>query len=104
MVMATWRAKCWLGSSAGYQELEVQANTLNGAKQQLERVYGAEQITNLREVRSGSSSLGSAVNSGGTVMLLAALFVIWLIVKCWWIVIPVGAILGVLYYFGVKDD
>ena len=41
--MATWRAECWLGSSAGRQTLEVQANTIHGAKEQLERVYGAEQ-------------------------------------------------------------
>lgn len=48
--MATWQAQCWLGSAAGYQTLEVQANTYSGAEQQLRRIYGAEQIINLRQV------------------------------------------------------
>lgn len=39
--------------------LTVQANTIGGAKEQLERQYGAQQIINLREInpgRGGSSS------------------------------------------------
>ncbi len=64
--MATWRAKCWLGTSVGYQELEVQANTLSGAKQQLERVYGAEQIINLHQVSNSSSSSGSSSSGDGS--------------------------------------
>lgn len=53
-----------MGSSVGYQELEVQANTLNGAKQQLERVYGAEQIVNLHQVSNSSSSSGGGDGAG----------------------------------------
>ena len=102
--MATWRANCWLGSSAGYQELEVQANTLNGAKQQLERVYGAEQISNLREVRSGSSSSSSDTDVTGYLIIGAGLFGIWLIVQYWWIVIPVAVIIGILAYIGMKEE
>ena len=90
--MATWRAKCWLGSSSGYQELEVQSNTLNGAKEQFERIYGAEQIINLREVRSGSSSSSSSGDVGGYLVLGAILFGIWLVVEYWWIVVPLAAI------------
>jgi hypothetical protein len=97
--MATWRAKCWLGSSSGYQELEVQSNTISGAKEQFERIYGAEQIINLREVRSSSSSLSSSGDTGGYLILGAILFGIWLIVEYWWIVVPLAAILlfGWLY-------
>ena len=39
-----WTAKCWMGSSSGYVDIEVNASSINGAKEQLERVYGAEQI------------------------------------------------------------
>lgn len=48
--MATWKATCWLGQQMGYQTLEVQASSLAGAEQQLRRIYGAEQIINLRRV------------------------------------------------------
>ena len=54
--MAKWTAKCWLGSGSGYVDLEVDAATLNGAREQLKSIYGAEQIINLREIRSSSSS------------------------------------------------
>lgn len=101
--MATWRAKCWLGSSVGYQELEVQANTLNGAKQQLERVYGAEQIINLHEVHDGGSSSSDSGDVGGYLIIGAVLFAIWLVVEYWWIVLPVSLVLGVLYFLGTRE-
>jgi len=95
--MAIYRAKCWLGSSSGYQELEVQSNTMYGAKEQFERIYGAEQIINLREVRSGGSSSGSGVDVGGSFALIAALVAVWVIVEYWWIVVPIAAICLILY-------
>jgi len=101
--MATYRAKCWLGSSSGYQELEVQSNTLQGAKEQFERIYGAEQIINLREVRSGGSSSSSDGDVGGYLILGAILFGIWLVVEYWWIVVPAAAILGFLVWYGSRD-
>ena len=95
--MATYRAKCWLGSSSGYQELEVQSNTVQGAKEQFQRIYGAEQIINLREVRSGSSTSSSSGDVGGYLVLGAILFGIWLLVEYWWIVVPVAAVCLILY-------
>lgn len=99
----TWRAKCWLGSASGYQELEVKANTLNGAKEQFERIYGAEQIINLREVRSGVSSSSSDGDVGGYLILGAILFGIWLLMEYWWIVVPAAVILGLLAWYGSQD-
>jgi hypothetical protein len=92
--MATWTAKCWLGQSAGYQQLEVQANTLSGAKQQLERVYGAEQIINLREVRNSSS--GSSEGSlGGTVGLIGLAAAAWFLYAFTpWILMLLGGAAG----------
>ena len=88
--MATWTAKCWLGQSAGYQQLEVQANTLSGTKQQLERVYGAEQIINLREVRNNSS--GSSEGSfGGSVALIGLIAAGWAFMTFTpWILMTIG--------------
>jgi hypothetical protein len=103
--MATFRAKCWLGSASGYQELEVQSNTLNGAKEQFERIYGAEQIINLREVRSsGNSSSSDSGDVGGYLALGAILFGIWLLVEYWWIVVPIAVILGILIIMGWNED
>jgi hypothetical protein len=92
--MAIWRAKCWLGSSAGYQDLEVKANTLNGAKDQLERIYGAEQIINLREVRSSSGSSSDSDGSGivALVALGAAAWAFFTFTP--WILMTVGGALG----------
>ena len=59
-----WTAKCWMGSKSGYVNLEVTANTLGGAKEQLQRVYGAEQIINLREVRGDGSGLSAPSGAG----------------------------------------
>ena len=102
--MATYRAKCWLGSSSGYQELEVQSNTLNGAKEQFERIYDAEQIINLREVRSGGGSSSGSTDVGGYLALAAILFCIWLLVEYWWIVVPILVILGILIVIGWNED
>ena len=70
----TWTAKCWLGSSSGYVDLTVQAATITGAKEQLQNVYGAQQIINLREInpnRDQSSSGGC----GGVLALLAVVVI-----------------------------
>lgn len=101
--MATWRAECWLGSSAGRQTLEVEASTSVGAKQQFERVYGATQITNLREVRSGGSSSSSG-DSEGLIWLAGILFVLYLVVTYWYIAIPLGIVIAILFFMGMKDD
>jgi len=99
--MATWRAKCWLGSSNGYQELEVQSNTHHGADEQLRRIYGAEQVINLRKVNDSSGSGSSDMS--GVFPLAIVLFIIWVLVEYWYIVIPIGVVLGVLFLIGMSD-
>lgn len=68
MASKRWTAKCWLGSKSGYVDIEVSASTLGGAKEQLQNVYGAEQIINLREIRGdgGGGGLNFSGGSGGT--------------------------------------
>ena len=93
--MATYRAKCWLGSSSGYQDLEVQSNTYYGAKEQFQRIYGAEQIINLREVR-GESTSGSGVGDiGGTAGLIGLVALGWAFVSFTpWILMGLGGAAG----------
>ena len=94
--MAIFRAKCWLGSSSGYQDLEVKANTVNGAKQQFERIYGAEQVVNLREVTGGSGSgSGDGLSIGGTAGLIGLVASVWVFVTFTpWILMSLGGIVG----------
>jgi hypothetical protein len=56
-----------MGSSSGYVDLTVDAATYNGAVQQLEGIYGAQQIINLRQVRSGGSGGGGSSVSLGDI-------------------------------------
>ena len=82
--MATWTAKCWLGSKSGYQDLQVQSNTVQGAKEQFENIYGTTQILNIRQVRSGSggsSSPEESIGVGGVIVLTIIAFTIWLFVE-----------------------
>lgn len=96
--MATWRAKCWLGSSSGYQDLEVQSNTSYGAKEQFQRIYGASHIINLREVRNNSNSSGSSSSDsdvGGIVGLVGLVAVGWLFFTFTpWILMGLGGTAG----------
>ena len=78
-----------MGSSSGYVDIEVSAATSNGAREQLENVYGAQQIVNLREVRSsGGSSSGG--DSGGFLGLCAIGFALYVLVNYWTAVIGIG--------------
>ena len=90
--MARFRAKCWLGSSSGYQDLEVSATTRNGANEQLRDIYGAEQIINLHEVREGSSG-GSPIGSSGSVVLIGLLgaSALWVYFTPWVMMLACGA-------------
>jgi len=93
--MATYRAKCWLGSSSGYQELEVQSSTLYGAKEQFQRIYGAEQVYNIREVRDSSSSGSGIGDVSGTVGLIGLVAAAWAFVSFTpWILMGLGGAFG----------
>ena len=71
--MATWTGEAWLGSASGRQKVSVQSNTFHGAKEQIEQIYGATDVWNLREEpnnrSSSSSSGGSSIGLGGLIIL-----------------------------------
>ena len=100
--MARWTAKCWLGSKSGYQNCEVNANTVTGAHEQLKRIYGAEQISNLREVSGGGSSLSSG-DSSGILWLAGVGFILYILVTYCYIAVPIIALLIALYIYGSSD-
>lgn len=99
--MATWRADVFVNSRVGRITTEVEAATFSGAKEQIYAKHGdVQQITNLREVRNSGGGSSSSGDYGGTIWLVAILFVIWLIVEYWYFIIPGAIILGILYWYG----
>ena len=95
--MATWKAKCWLGSSSGYQNLEVQSNTTYGAEEQFKRIYGAKQVLNLR--RANDSSSNFSMPSSGYGPALLALVILFVIIEYWWVVVPIASLLTLTYLY-----
>jgi hypothetical protein len=87
-----WTAKCWMGSKSGYVDLQVSASTWGGAKEQLERIYGAEQVVNLREI-SNRGDGGSSSDSSGLFGLAVIIGAIYLLVTYW----PIALGLATLY-------
>jgi hypothetical protein len=85
-----WTAKCWMGSNSGYVDLQVSASTFAGAREQLERIYGAEQIINLHEIRSNSSS--SSSDSGGILGLAVLIGAGYLLFNYWPIFVGIVAL------------
>lgn len=95
--MARWTAKCWLGSSSGYQNCEVDSNTSHGAMDQLKRIYGAEQIVNLRQVNRGGGSSSSSSDGGGVIGLVLLVGGIWVVTTYWNIVVALfWIVVGIL--------
>ena len=85
-----------MGSSSGYVDIEVNASSINGAKEQLERVYGAEQIVNLREIRSSGSGSGSGMDMDGTVAFLLVVVGLIVLVSFWPFILG-GATIWAIY-------
>lgn len=92
-----------MGSASGYVDIEVSAATYQGAKEQLERVYGATQIINLRQIpnTNTSSSSGSGDDGSGILALAVIGGGIYLLVTFWPVFVGL-AILCILYYIFKK--
>ena len=102
--MATWKADVFVNSRVGQITTTVDAATFSGAEEQIYAKHGdVQQICNLRQVSNGGSSLSGMGDAGGTLMLCAILFVIWLVVEYWWIVVPIAAICG-LGWIAMKTE
>jgi hypothetical protein len=101
--MATWKAEVFVNSRVGRINTEVEAASFSGAKEQIYAKHGdVQQIANLRQVNSFSSSDGQ--NSSGGAILVGAVLLLGVIVTYWYYAIPAIIILSVLYYMGTRDD
>jgi len=111
--MPRFTAQIWLPNEHPY-EVETSAANIFAAKEIIARREGVDEkyvnrIFTINEDNSSSTSnssidTGDTGDTGGVVALCAILFFIWLIAEYWYIVIPVGIILAILFYFVSKDD
>jgi hypothetical protein len=87
-----------MGSSSGYVDIQVSASTFAGAREQLERIYGAEQIINLREIRSHNSNSSSS-DSGGILGLAVLIGGVYLAINYWPIFVGLLALSFIFWIF-----
>lgn len=62
--MATYEADVWLGQSSGRQKVQVESNTLHGAKEQIILRYQSSDIRNLHEVGVDELGFSTSDSSG----------------------------------------
>lgn len=70
--MAHYKAEVFLGSNSGYQTIEVNASSINGVTEQIQRLYNVppEYIRNVREVSNYTSSSENLDYSYGGILVL----------------------------------
>ena len=111
--MARFEAQLWVSGQHPYQA-EINAANVFQARKNIARREGVEEkyvnrvfIVQEQTSSSSSSSSSSLFSSGESSSggwLIGGLVLIGAIVTWWYIAIPVAIILGVLYYFGTRED
>jgi len=113
--MPRYTAQVWLPNEIPY-EVETNAPSIFAAKEIIARREGVDEkyvsrLFTVNENDSSSHSSSSFSSSGidtsdigGIVTLCAIIFVIWLFMEYWMYIIPGSLIIGILLYFGLKDD
>lgn len=83
--MATWEGQAWLGSASGRQTVRVQSNTFHGAKEQIQQIYGTDDVHNLREVRGGGDgvSFGGSTDGYGVWICILGAFILFAMFTPW---------------------
>ena len=91
--MPRYRAQAYMGPSIGTQTVEVDSASIGGATDQMKRIYGAQQIIGIHEVRQNrnNNTEHSASSGPGSLLLIALVASIF-----WapWIFMAVGGTVG----------
>jgi hypothetical protein len=110
--MARFEAQVWVSGQHPYQA-EINAANVFQARKNIARREGVEEkyvnrVFQVQEQKSSSSSSSSSLFSSGESSsggwLVGGLVLIGAIVTWWYYVIPAAIILGVLWYFGTRED
>lgn len=101
--MATWRAQIKVGDYGTPFDVEVVAGSSGTAKETINTIYHPVYIRNLREVssrnRSPGISGGTTEVSSGMYWFVGFVFVLYIVVTYWYIVVPIGIIVGLLWWW-----
>jgi hypothetical protein len=110
--MARFEAQVWVSGQHPYQA-EINAANVFQARKNIARREGVDEkyvnrVFQVQEQTSSSSSSSSSLFSSGESSsggwLVGGLVLIGAIVTWWYYVIPAAIILGVLWYFGTRED
>ena len=105
--MTKWNATCFLGNEGGYQDLQVDAATIQGAKDQFERVYGSQQTINIRRVDGDSYSGGGSMGAIEGISTLLFWIGAFLVFMYWKEIAAIALIFGILsliiWFFNQKE-
>ena len=90
--MPRFTAECYLSDKLGISQIEVSANTSYQAQDIMRKVYGAQRISNIREIRENNTN--SSTTSGGAGILILLGFIWALFSFAPWILMIVGGMFG----------
>ena len=109
--MARFEAQVWVSGQHPYQA-EINAANVFQAKKNIARREGVDEkyvnrVFQVKEQTSSSSSSSSSLFSSGESSsggwLIGGLVLIGAIVTYWYYVIPAAIVIGVLWYFGIRE-
>lgn len=90
--MARWTAECYLSDKLGISQIEVSANTSYQAQEIMKKVYSAQRISNIREIRENNTN--NSTTSGGTGLIVLLGFIWALFSFAPWILMIIGGMFG----------
>jgi hypothetical protein len=90
--MPRYQAECYFADSKiGRQKMEISAATRQGAIDQFKKVYGARQVSDVREVKPETNNTSSSVDTSGAAGLAVLAVLAWAFVSfAPWVLMFVG--------------
>lgn len=90
--MPRFTANCYLGHKLGTSQIEVNANTSYQAQEIMKKVYGAQSISNIREIRENSNDNSTTSGGAGLIVLVGCVWAFFSFAP--WILMIIGGMLG----------
>jgi hypothetical protein len=99
MMTSTYKVTYYKPNVGGSRSMNVQAEYHSEAEDLVRGMVPGADIINSQEVKNAGDSATSAMDIGGSAVILGALLAIGVIIAYWHIVLPVALIIGIFWYF-----